>query len=362
MYRLLVVLLTLSVATWAFAADLGPKNTDPVPFKGSSHVGANPAYDSREGGEDIATAVPILAMPFSDSGATCDNIDNYDEACPYTGSTAPDVVYSYTPAGDEILFIDLCYSLYDTKVFVYQDDEFTLVGCNDDFYFGPPCWTYSSYLEQIVAPGHTYYIVVDGYGGDCGTYQLDITAEPYIPPEPLECDPEYTVPEGEPPLVVDYDDNYNGGCNSAPEIFQDIHWIDDATGCAHLSGVSGWYPFTGISYRDTDWFNIVAASDEIVVRFECNNTYTQSWVALTNAFPNCSSFTIDGGQSDIIANTTYQWTLPTIPGANYWIIVLPSTWIQGPLEWEYCLEVCGIIYDVVPVEEASWGSVKSMYK
>jgi hypothetical protein len=320
----------------------------------------NPAFDGREGGEDIGSAVPIVSMPFADTGATCDNFNDYDEVCPFGGSTAPDVVYSYTPAGDEILYIDLCLSLYDTKVYVYENDEFTPVGCNDDFWYDPPCWTYSSYLEQVVAPGNTYYIVVDGYGGDCGTYDLYIEAEPYVPPVPLECGDD-AVPEGEPPLVMDYVDNYNGGCNSTPNVFQDIHWIDES-GCGHLAGVSGWYSFTGLTYRDTDWFNIVAAGDEVTVRIVADNPLTLTRCMMTTPNPSCTGYDYSFQTSEIISGVTYEWTVGTIPGANYWVFVAPADWTTQYMEWDYCLEICGHVYDVVPTEEASWGSVKSMYK
>ena len=41
-----------------------------------------------EGGETIADAVEV-PFPFTDTGATCDNIDDYDEVCPYADSNSP---------------------------------------------------------------------------------------------------------------------------------------------------------------------------------------------------------------------------------------------------------------------------------
>jgi len=358
MNRLLVVLLTLSSATWAFASI--EDRPIPFPFKGISHVGINPAFDIREGGEDIATAVPIPFMPFSDTGATCDNIDTYDEVCPYSNSTSPDVVYSYTPISEELLKIDLCFSSYDTKLYVYENDEFSLVGCNDDFWYDPPCYTYSSYLQLIVAPGNTYFVVVDGYGGDCGTYQIDCVTESYIPCV-VECDPN-AVPEGEPELVLDYVDNYNGGCISTPYTFQEIHWIDEESGCAHLTGVSGWYPYLGSQHRDTDWYEVVAAGTEITVAIETDNELTLTRCTMTTANPSCTGYEYLFQTSEILACEERSWTVPSIPGAFYWIFVAPAALIDGPLEFTYCLEVCGINYDVVPTEEVTWGSVKSLYK
>ena len=58
---------------------------------------------NRAGGEDIGSAVVIPALPFNDFGNTCTNFDDYDEVCPYTGFGAPDAVYSYTPAANDVI-------------------------------------------------------------------------------------------------------------------------------------------------------------------------------------------------------------------------------------------------------------------
>ncbi len=115
-----------------------------------------PPFD--QGGEDISTAVAITALPFTDTGNTCGALDDYDEACPLT-STSPDVVYSYAPTVDEYIDIDLCNSLYDTKVFVYENTSATAVGCDDDYYgFGDPCGSYVSAIFGLqVFAGNTYY-------------------------------------------------------------------------------------------------------------------------------------------------------------------------------------------------------------
>jgi hypothetical protein len=111
----------------------------------------------------MGTAVPITALPFSDTGATCDNLDDWDEVCPYTGSTSADVWYSYTPAADMMVSVDLWGSFYDTKTYIL-DAGYNVIACNDDFYSD---WTSLIEAAQLYS-GNTYYIVVDGYGGDCG--------------------------------------------------------------------------------------------------------------------------------------------------------------------------------------------------
>ena len=48
----------------------------------------------RQGGEDIASAFYVSSLPFNDTGTTTGYNDDYDEVCPYSGSTSPDVVRS----------------------------------------------------------------------------------------------------------------------------------------------------------------------------------------------------------------------------------------------------------------------------
>jgi len=142
-------------------------------------LGGEPAYDGREGGETIDDAFVIDYLPFYDTGATCDNVNDYDEVCPYSSSTSPDVVYVYTSPEDLIIEIDLCDSMYDTKVYVYDFDAGYGFGnplaCNDDAGCG-----YSGYQSRLDAvpfdQGHTYHIVVDGYGSSCGEYLLNVFA------------------------------------------------------------------------------------------------------------------------------------------------------------------------------------------
>lgn len=130
-----------------------------------------------EGGETCADATVIPGLPYNDIGTTVGYNDDYDVVgictCPWS-STSPDVVYVYSPATDVCVTIDLCDSGYDTKVFVYEDvcDIDHVIACDDD---GCPGGTYRSIIICVtMMAGHDYYIVVDGYGGDAGTYDLKV--------------------------------------------------------------------------------------------------------------------------------------------------------------------------------------------
>jgi hypothetical protein len=205
----------------------------------------------REGGETIATAISVNSLPFNDIGYTCDNVNDYDEACPYTGSLAPDVVYSYTPSVNQYVNIDLCGSSYDTKVFVYEN-SYTPgfpYACNDDYYFDATCGIFvSALLNLSLTGGNTYYIVIDGYGGACGDYILNITG--YTPPSCDGCI-SCSIPEGEGD-IPDYGiDDFNAGCN-APEYgypFSPIQLYQV------ICGRTNTY-YNGGDFRDTDWYKI----------------------------------------------------------------------------------------------------------
>ena len=122
----------------------------------------------------------IPALPYNDTGDTSAALDDYDESAVggcSSASTSPDLVYSYTPTVDEIVNIDLCNgSSYDTKIYIY-DEDLNLVACNDDYYDAASgCGEFVSFIEDMfVYEGVTYIIVVDGYGGEAGAYDLKMT-------------------------------------------------------------------------------------------------------------------------------------------------------------------------------------------
>ncbi len=65
--------------------------------------------------------------------------------------------------------------------------------------------------------------------------------------------------EGEPDCGTDYEDTYNGGCNSDPEVFLSI---DDGQ---IYSGTSGTYLYDSYNNRDTDWYEYTATGNEVLI-------------------------------------------------------------------------------------------------
>ena len=77
MRKLTILLLMVALVTSATATDLG--NVRRV-LRSNDHVGMNPGTpDGRQGGEDMASAVAIDAIPFADTGNTSNNVNDYDD-------------------------------------------------------------------------------------------------------------------------------------------------------------------------------------------------------------------------------------------------------------------------------------------
>lgn len=357
MKRAIVVLMILSLAASALAVDLTNTRELPVKVRGTPVVQGTP--DNREGGETIATAFPILALPFTDTGNTCDNIHDYDEVCNYTGSLSPDVVYSYAAASDLVMLIDLCGSLYDTKTYVY-DAGMNVVGCNDDYYgFGDPCGSYVSFLTVELQAGNTYYIVIDGYGSDCGDYVLAIDG---FVPEPVVCPPD-AQPEGEPAVYDGYVDVTNGGCNSTPNVFGTIDWINAEPmspydGQAWMCGTSGWYVnSTGGNSRDTDWFLVTAATSG-TMEYMLHGEYGMNMYVLD---PVCDPINVVAeAYAYPGAPTTVSWYATA--GQSFWLWAGPADFTGPVTSFDYYVRVSGNAYNTVPNEDRTFSEVKAMFR
>ena len=294
-------------------------------------------------GETLATAIPIPSLPFSASRTTCDHLDDYDEACPYGGSVAPDLVYRWQPPAAGAITVSLCGSSYNTKLYIYRDDAGDLVDCNDDEGCGYP--NYTSRIPNLeVSPEHVYFIVIDGYGSSCGDYLLNV-----VESCALHC-PEGAMLENEPPCQNGYMDHYNGGCNSDPPVFQPLpSMVED---CATLCGKS--CSFEGFPDRDTDWYVVTGLGQAITV--ECTAEFYVDLFLIYN--PDCADLQYDLTTSP--ACTTASLSRFIAAGESIWIMVRPYS-ISAVPESDYILHVCGIDGGAVPVERMSWGQLKSLY-
>jgi hypothetical protein len=307
---------------------------------------ADPA--PRQGGDTIADAVPISIPTVDLAGTTVGYGADYDEMCPY-GANAPDVVYSILPAMDMGLDIDLCGSSYDTKLLVY-DENLALVGCNDDYYWGPPCGNYVSWIEDLpVTGGVEYFIVVTGYGNEAGDYLLDVVE--HLPCE-LEC-PGAGVPEGEPPPTNDYVDLFNGGCDvDGPDPL--LQPVTAPVFC----GVSGYYRANGVSARDSDWllFTLPASGVlEITGDAERPCSLAELWPQ------DCELAEV---VQQVVIGRCAEATLTIVgdPGSPAWIRIEPITYVSPVGSYPYAFDyLLTATVDVIATERRSWSEVKALF-
>jgi hypothetical protein len=334
---MLVFAMILTLVGSAMAFDLGSDR----PAKPEVNYPQNVPSDMRQGGDTILDAVVVSLPVENGSGTTVGYMNDYDEICPYSGSTSPDVVYTFTPDTDLSIDIDLLGSTYDTKVYVY-DQNLALVACNDDFY--PD---YVSKLENVaVMGGVQYYVIVDGYGGASGNYVINIAPfEPCV----IDC-PMGAELEGEPPLADGYADQYNGGCNS-PEFGNPFSAITSGV----FAGISGWYiTADGGASRDTDWFELTVP-EEGFIEFIADAEFATFMFELGPQ---------DCGSVAVIQNVTFgpctegTMTIAGAPGSTVWFWVGPTTF-EGPVnEYDY------VIYTnlgVIATEAHSWTGVKALF-
>lgn len=314
------------------------------PIQDYSHKYLPPS--SREGGETIATAIPIIALPFNDDGFTCDNVNDYDVAC-LDPSTSPDVVYSYTPAVNQIVDINLCGSNYDTKVFVFENSPGAPIDCNDDQYYPLDfCGAWVSAIFNLsLTGGNTYYIVIDGWGGDCGNYNISVTVSPDCS-ACLYC----TIPEGEGDIPNGGTDTFNGGCQSPGNHFSPLMLNQVICGRNNTYIDAG-----GISRRDTDWYEItldepgtlyVSGYAEYSFRLSIRPRLCPAAPLITNGLgEGCELITIS---ANLPAGTYIIWALPTFTsgmpeGQNYNFVATLNT--PPPANF------CSVVY---PVPVSNW--------
>ncbi len=358
MRHLAVFILFFVLLGNAYAVELGQQ---PPTFKDNSHVGRNPGTpDGRQGGETIADAVVIPGLPFMDTGNTSDNIDDYGVFCPWGDSTSPEVVYSFLPAEDLILRVDLCGSGYDTQTYIF-DADFNLIECNEDYYYDEICGYYTSLIEEaFLVAGVTYFIFVDGWAGDSGDYILNV--EEFVPPPPcfLTCD---GVGEGEPALHDGYVDTFNTGCNDESGVFPFQDLVGDENGELVFCGKAGWHlNDAGSQFRDTDWFTAVIGGYGMI-------EWTLDAEEETNGFllspQDCATV---GLEMDMTAGpcAPVMMVIQGNPGDILWLWAgssdySPPSGFVGH-EYNYICTFVGLQEGIVSTDNLSLGGLKSLFR
>jgi len=338
---------------------VGAQAADGVEKNNPSHARILFSGGLMEGGETFASAQP-MDLPFHGAGNSCDNLDDYDEACPYTGSTAPDAVYSFVPERLGRLSADLCGSSYDTKLMLY-DENATLVACNDDYYTDSNCGMYVSFMTDIlVQAGRQYFLVVDGFGNLCGDYQLkvDLLCEDPVCQDAL-C-PSNGLLEGEPEPMDGYVDQYNGGCDSPAPMFQELFQLPDHQEL-NFCGSTGWYLRDGDMVRDTDWLKVVAINE--FIHFEASSSHHMPVDVHVIRQQQCTEIDHQVFPMGICQDGVGD--VPTIAGETVYFKIQPHEPQPGDcaaMNDLYTLKISGIFGTVVATENVTWDCIKTYYR
>ncbi|MBC7834159.1 MAG: hypothetical protein H7Y88_03545 [Phycisphaerales bacterium] len=168
-----------------------------------------PVNDSCEGA--IALTLPVGGSVSAIGATTCATADADLPTCGTT-YTAPGIWYTFTGTGN-LVSVGTCGPIrdYDTKINVLTGfcGGFTCVGGNDD---GPTGYcgespVRASFLEFCTTAGQTYFVLVQGFLGATGNFELTIAdGVSCAPPANDECETAAAItcdPSGTTILTVD---------------------------------------------------------------------------------------------------------------------------------------------------------------
>jgi len=140
--------------------------------------------------------------------------------------------------------------------------------------------------------------------------------------------------EDEPICETDWVDTWNGGCNSAPAVFDTLLPF---YGTITLCGTSGNYDYYGYTYRDTDWYEIHV--DETTTLRYCGVAEFPISLILIDGTNGCGSFVVvASANADTCAEACIEEDVG--PG-TYWLWVGTGAWSGVPCDAEYRITVEG---------------------
>jgi hypothetical protein len=195
------------------------------------------------GNDECAGATPITpgVTAFDGSNAT-------NSAAGTCGGIGRDLWYSFNTGSGGAITVTTCnQSASDTVLALYSDCNTALV-CNDD-----TCGLQSTVSVCSAPANTTYYVRVGGYAGGVATGSFTLTIEPGGGGSYAE--PAGAVAEGETCSQIN-PDNFNGGCNSTPNVYSTAQFCTTYAGTAANTGAGG--------FRDTDWYNFTMPADGTV--------------------------------------------------------------------------------------------------
>ncbi len=140
--------------------------------------------------------------------------------------------------------------------------------------------------------------------------------------------------EQEPWCEPEFEDTYNGGCNSSPYVFETVV---PYYGTITICGTSGNYMYGGSTYRDTDWYEVVVTEATDLV-FRCIAEFPLQMI-LMNGTGGCLSYeTIEL----LLVSECEEGVISAHVGAGtYWLWVGPSAFEGYPCDSDYIITLEG---------------------
>jgi hypothetical protein len=278
----------------------------------------------RDGGNGAANATVIATNNFQDSGTTQGKANNGSiPSCLSGGSdTAPDAWYVVTLTESVYLSAwTTCASTfpstYDTRLGIFSS-ALALLDCNDD---DPACNpNLQSRITDRPLNAGTYYIVVDGYSGASGGYQLNVAWVPQPPP----C---------------------TGGSNQAnAEVIPSLPFTEQGTTVGSCDDIMISCELSGPDVAADYWYRVtIDTTTLLTVQTTCGPSWFDSKLAILDSglaqlycnddLPGCAS-----KQSKITNAALY-------PG-SYYIIVDGYHSLEGPYE----ITVTGVPFNAAAVD------------
>ncbi len=169
--------------------------------------------------------------------------------------------------------------------------------------------------------------------------------------------PDGVIHEAESDCYDEYDDAYNGGCNSDPATFQTLSPTPPGAS-QNVCGTSGTYIYQGGPARDTDWYEVVLTRERDL-GFSVMADFPLQIVLIDGNYgcPDPPIIDIETAPpGELIGLTEYL-----APG-TYWLWVGPSVFEGVECGAEYCMNVTGNWTDPEPAVCCIGGYCEIMYE
>jgi hypothetical protein len=149
----------------------------------------------------------------------------------------------------------------------------------------------------------------------------------------LECPTCHTI-ENEPYCEDNWEDVWNGGCNSSPYVFQTVQ---PYYGRITICGTAGTYDYYGSTYRDTDWYEIVL-DEATTITFSCVAEFPLQILVIdgTNDCP--GSYIMESAFGDSCVEASI---VTTIGPGTFWLWVGPNVYTGVPCDSDYIMTLDG---------------------